>query len=364
MRSKGVASPIMTKTRYTNLLHRLSHILLCTFLALCSSVALFSWSSATPHAHAATMRSGNDTILLVHGFAPTPAGRAINCSASGSIDGFGEILDYLKRPHPINGQNIAWHRQDFRTIGYYAGDSNCSENLHYDTQVNSKCNGYPGWNPTSTYGTSNESIYHISCELAWYIYNNFGVYSGWNIEIVAHSMGGLIVRNMIYQVQQKKAPEHFPPTLGNISDIVTLESPHEGIGGDSLTRLLSQCGNCTEVNELANQSYFMNEMQNNAQNPQAKSGTDWTLIGSECDVVSYNTVSTWMDGGHKVRFRNNTTGAPCYDHEGILMDENDASDAVVSWSNGQARNSNYWINWAQAPHSLRYMMHALWFDSW
>ena len=112
----------------------------------------------------------------------------------------------------------------------------------------------------------------------------------------------------------------------------------------------------------------MNEMQNGngTQTPSAGNlgATDWTMISSECDAVNYNNSGTWMDGGRKVLFRNNNVGAPCYDHEGPLQDESDATDAVVSWSNGTPRNTNNWVNWSQAPHSLHYMMYALWESTW
>src|SRR5450631_4792081 len=99
-------------------------------------------------------------------------------------------------------------------------------------------------------------------------------------------------------------------------------------------------------------------MQNSAQNPSAGNlgQTDWTLIGSECDAVSYYKTSTWMDGSKKVLFRQSNTTAPCYDHEGPLQDESDATNAVVSWSNGTPRDTANWTNWSQAPHSLHYMM--------
>ena len=72
-------------------------------------------------------------------------------------------------------------------------------------------------------------------------------------------MGGLIVRNMMYQVQNRAALHTgniFPPSLGNILDVVTLKSPHNGVVGSVFKDWLSGCSNCRQVQELAERQHF------------------------------------------------------------------------------------------------------------
>ena len=108
----------------------------------------------------------------------------------------------------------------------------------------------------------------------------------------------------------------------------------------------------------------MNEMYNSAQNPQAANGTDWTLMGSTCDLVGPET-ETYMIGGHKSIFLHPF----CYDHSGYIHDTNDSSDATIVWCDGTACNIEGgfitdWTPWSSAPHSLLHMMYALWLSNW
>jgi len=180
-------------------------------------------------------------------------------------------------------------------------------------------------------------------------------------------MGGLIVRNMIYQVQNRdnlKTGKRFPPTLGSISDVITLSSPHGGIS--QLSGQFAGCSNCMQVEELTQGSNFMNEMMNNAaQNPQATNGTDWTLMGSSCDIVVPPQSALYMVGGRKSVF---VPLGSCYSHEGILKDEIDSYDAEIYWCDGcglpPADVRSNWKHWEAAPYSLHHMMYALWLSNW
>lgn len=333
-------------------------------LLLCFGVTAYTVAFAAPTAHAWTR--GYDTIILVHGFSGS------NSSGSGNGDDclatWGSAIDYLRHGHSVNGQTLTWQRQDFRTIKFYNGDTNCgrsdqynnytdsTEDLHNSRYTQHCSSYYPEGTNASQDGTNNESLYHVSCLFAWYLYLNFGN-SGWNVELVAHSMGGLIVRNTIYQIWKSKATGTMPPSLPNISDVATFSTPHGGVYGASVT-----CFGCTQGKDMEPSGAFMNEMYNQAQNPQS-GGTDWTMMGSACDPFVSTSSATYMSGGHKSYF---ASGSPnsCYDHGSILADESDSADAHIYWCDGCGVSPSSWNYWGGAPHSLHHMFYALWLTNW
>ena len=219
---------------------KIRRLLLALFLLSGGSIV---WAISPTHAFASpsssasalypnrplVQRSGVDTIILVGGdnsaSAPNGSTGGYDCQQT-----FSDMINYIKQPHLINGQWLTWHRTfDIQTLKFYNGSTNCTTDLHSSTYTQHCSNYVPG-----NEGSNNESIYHLSCLFAWYVYLNYGQHPGWNVEIVAHSMGGLIVRNAIYQVQQHKATWAFPPTLGGISDVVTFGTPHGGVNLKSL----------------------------------------------------------------------------------------------------------------------------------
>lgn len=351
--------------------HRMGSVNRLTLL-LCLSIGMIITVLAIPPQPAqAAQRAGVDTIILVHGF---EINSQVDCLAY-----WGSTLDYLRKSHSINGQSLRWGRQDFRTVQYYnnPGDSHCgrndgtntytdaNENLH-NAKYTQHCAGYA---QAGADGTNNESLYHVSCLLAWYISLNFGSHPSWNVEIVAHSMGGLVVRNAIYQVQQSKATWTMPSTLGHISDVVTLATPHGGV-------LFANYLNYMQTREMAPSSSFMNEMYTQAQSPQAGT-TDWTILGSKCDEVIGNVdpgTAVYMSGAHQVMFNptfKSYVQAPCYSHSAITQDENDTVDATIFYCEfcavppaGQSINWASWRESDSSPRSLLHMMHALWLSTW
>lgn len=201
---------------------------------------------------------------------------------------------------------------------------------------------------------------------AWYLYLNFGNQPGRNVEIVAHSMGGLIVRAALYLMHTSVQSVTMPPTLGNISDVITFETPHGGEWGAGVP-----CGDCAQGTQIDPASNFMNDMANLGQDPQAgANGTDWTLFGSDSDPFFPSDKATFMDGGHKAYyvcdFDISITGNPipkpwCYNHCGVLTDESDAYDAHIKFCDGCPRTPSAWNEETGiAPHSLHSMFYALW----
>jgi hypothetical protein len=277
------------------------------------------------------LRSPSSTLLLIHGFNFKEKGSSVgwNCQF-GSFD----VLEHFMR-----GLHIADSRTEaisswtgpMVTLQYYNGDTNCDDNLHKPV-YSQPCESYEAGND----GTNQESLNHLSCLLAWMIWLDYS-HKGSNVEIVAHSMGGLIVRNALYQVQQHK--RFMPPGPLLVSDVVTIATPHggvpsaqEGLGVLADIANFRICGDCQQFLQMNVFSTFMNQMADSAQSPQGGQGTDWTLIGqggpdingvTECDFADLQLNSpVYMDGAHKVIYE-----TPCYDHGAYLGDQSDIPNA-------------------------------------
>ncbi len=151
------------------------------------------------------------------------------------------------------------------TYGYYAADRFC-------TRV------YPS-------GTTDTSIKEVGKDLAWYIYD----YSRWGkkVDVVAHSMGGLIIRSALTEVHKKTA--EYPPYLF-VEDVVTLGTPHNGA---------LWCCTTKQAWEMKAGSDFLKGL---AARPGSEMGTDWTNIGSLDDNVVKGESATAMIGQHRILY--------------------------------------------------------------
>jgi Putative serine esterase (DUF676) len=284
-------------------------------------------------------------VVFIHGF---NNGSALDCNSTWQT-----AINYLRGTHNVNGQASHWTGA-LTTLGYYNGDTNCNANA---TTERSHCSGYNDSNS----GTKNEDIRHIACETAWYLYLNYSR-SGKNVQVVAHSMGGLIIRYALHGVQAHITP--FPPTL-YVQDVVTFDTPHGGIPNGTP---LFYCGNCLEFQQMQVGSSFMNDLSSHAQNPQGSGwGTDWTMMGSWgtilgvfCDIVAFQQhTAIDMDSGHKSAFY-----SPCYTHGGFLTDTSDSLDTTIDFCDKCAISPSAWTRSTSAPHALLRMFNALYSSSW
>ncbi|MFG2987533.1 esterase/lipase family protein [Streptomyces sp. NPDC048258] len=156
----------------------------------------------------------------------------------------------------------------YHTVSFYGGDTNCN------TKVLD--------------GTRNTSIKELGRVLAWNIYSSYSK-NNISIDVVAHSMGGLVTRAALTGVARKESG--WPPYL-YIEDVVTLSTPHQGTGwARGCAPLWAQCADMSPGSELLKWLYDA---------PQSAQGTDWTLIGAEDDDVVDNESATGMSAGHKV----------------------------------------------------------------
>ncbi|GAA2405457.1 hypothetical protein GCM10010191_11660 [Actinomadura vinacea] len=199
--------------------------------------------------------SKNRAVYFVHGY-QRKEGKGINCQM------WNKTKDHFKKKG-WTGSLITW--------GYYKADSNCT----YE---------YPG--------TQETDLKYVSRSLAWNIYNRY-TSKGKTVDVVAHSLGGLVIRNAIARV--KRGHDGFPPKL-YVEDVVTLGTPH---GGSDFADF---CGTkqCKQMRGHAGHLKWLNGLPTG--NFQATGGTNWTLVGSYNDnsVTAFQATSFY--GKHKVRY--------------------------------------------------------------
>jgi triacylglycerol esterase/lipase EstA (alpha/beta hydrolase family) len=308
-------------------------------LTLMLIMTALAWHTISP-SHAAVDRT--KPILFVHGY---------DFWGSGS-DGndWNKMLTTLKA--------WGWSSTVHLRLGYYYNDKN------FDHYISHHGSHYAHQGGTSEHvsvngvlsHTRNTQIEHLAYHLAWTIYDHFSK-NGKAVEVVAHSMGGLIVREAIAQFQGGD-PDR-PPTL-LIQDVVTLGTPHHGTGW-AYGCSTDQCY------QMRPGSPFLKWMSQIARNPQASGGTDWTLVGSYGDnVVSANSGVGMddygkvidMDARHKVKY-----SYPDVDHTGQYNYMNRTSDsrtAVVDYMNSPGS----WLQSGSAAWPVRWTDIALGSSSW
>jgi Putative serine esterase (DUF676) len=141
----------------------------------------------------------------------------------------------------------------------------------YSNTIN--CTGYLSKMTRADFGQSNEfahfgdSIYgfkhmdnevnieHLGYRLAWWIYRNYSA-SGKTVNIVGHSMGGLVARYAVGMTARRHAD--FPPFL-YVNTLATVSSPHNGTP-------ISLCGPPLrfQCRQMLPNSAFLNVLNNQA----------------------------------------------------------------------------------------------------
>lgn len=246
-----------------------------------------------------------DPLLLVHGFQDT-CDFAFNRTDEVPNTGLNAntTVEYL--------ENNGWDASALDLVGYYAsgfqgsiyqvfqearfhGDTvnvtdgtpadpysfpqystvshSCTSNLQElnDTMATSLCS--PLLNGQQA-GTPNDPLEHLGCLLAWYIYDTYG---GRPIDILAHSMGGLIVRDAIGESGHNSK---FPPTRLNVHVVVTVGTPHGGVWGSYYAAGV-QLSDVQELRDMFPDSSFMQLLGTSLlMNPQGLFGTHWALMAS------------------------------------------------------------------------------------
>jgi pimeloyl-ACP methyl ester carboxylesterase len=196
--------------------------------------------------------------------------------------------------------------------------------------------------------TRNTDIRQIGIALAWWVYNTYTA-KGQAVDLVGHSMGGLIIRTALSGVSAHDVA--FPATL-KVANAVTISTPFLGAG--TAANNASVCSGALQCAEFAIGSTFLAGLDSNP-NPQGTGGTDWTVMGGgPCDVVTTNSATAL--NGHRVYW---TT--PCYTHGGYLTDRSQVSDTTGYYQNPGMNTPTLVRN---GLHSIAFLLLALHSTSW
>lgn len=209
---------------------------LTLFLSLVLATAL-TMLTVTPASAAPARSNGSaNRVIFVHGFAP---GGGHDCAKVFSS----------ARGHFANKK---W-KGNLLTFGYYYNNKNCSYNYN---------------------GSQRTSLKGVAKAFANYAYKHYSK-KGKKLDVVAHSMGGLIVRAALYHTA--KGTSGFPKYL-YIEDVVTLGTPHGGTHwGSACKGIWRQC------QDMAPGSAFLKSLKSAM--PNSRMGTDWTTVSSYDDGI-------------------------------------------------------------------------------
>lgn len=248
------------------------------------------------------------------------------------------------------------------TVKYYGADTNCSLHgdihhhgdhaLHYGTDAYPVGGHTPSPDdPDIQLHTEDADIRHLAYHLAWTIADHArsDVAGSMPVNVVAHSMGGVITRYMLAAWQQGQA--NFPTPL-IVANVVTYGSPHDGSGLASLCVL-----DARQCRQLEPGSEFLQWLETYGQNPQGSGSTDWTLVGSDDDEVVSEGSATGMQSAHKVIYEPNQG----YAHSGYFWPR-PPNDANVRWDEGW--DGSGYFAWKSAPHSVRWAYRAVSSSDW
>jgi pimeloyl-ACP methyl ester carboxylesterase len=261
------------------------------------------------------------------------------------LDAFGTAGVDCNMWSTMDNRLRAWgHTGTKVTVMYYEGDVNCTYSVDHHASHAKHWGGSAEHNSAGTSHTANTQIEHLGYHLMWMIYDHFGTQP---VDVVAHSMGGLITRYGLAQVQRNHAD--FPPDV-NIEDIVTLGTPHGGSGwGD-------WCGWADQCDQIGGDDYFLGWLRDNAQNPQGYGGTDWTTMGSYDDTYVSTSSAQKMDSTHRVNY----LGSMDVGHSDYYVRTSDTRDADVEYWD----RPGPWYAWYDGPHPVRWSDYALYSGGW
>lgn len=219
---------------------------------------------------------GEVPVLFVHGY-DGDSGKDCNGAT------FGDALAYFV----AQGRD----RSSLVTVGYYDGDTDC------DVDVTDR--------PTDN-GTR---IKTIAAALANHVHDRY-TRQGRSIDIVAHSMGGLVTR--VALLGSAQGWEGFPPEPILVDDVVTLGTPHQGVrceddAGDGA----DDCPDDVQWRSMDPDSTFMRVLhsRSNRLDQDWAAPYDWTFAGSkEDETVSYGSaIDKARPADHKFGYQGGDT---------------------------------------------------------
>jgi pimeloyl-ACP methyl ester carboxylesterase len=205
--------------------------------------------------------------------------------------------------HGFNGRNCTqdWRDQmlDMRSAGFtgafyvvkflssdvscdLTGIPNASNVSLFDFGTHSRAYGHDGASHDN-----NTDIRHLSWHLAHWLRDS--IPDDPPVDLVAHSMGGLIVRFAL----AKQSKGDWPAL--DLEDVVTLGSPHGGVNFAAWNGTL-------QGRQMEPDSFLTGWLAEHAGNPQGVAGTEWTVMGSAGDLIVLPGTATKMEVSQRIRF--------------------------------------------------------------
>lgn len=264
-------------------------IRLSRFVALISALAvLLALTVSVPGASAGTGAARSAPVVFVHGF------YANKCPGLNVASAMAGPTAELKA--------IGWTGR-LDVVAYYACDQG-------GTRIGSD--------------TVDTPIQTIAKQLANYIYSTYTAH-GQAVDIVAHSMGGLIARTALDYTKSQAAG--FPPSL-LVKHVVAFSTPFTGVGPNTIQAVPGLAGTF-QAGQVSTGSSLLKTLSNDGA-PAGSGGTNWLVIGSSggCDVVP-GASAVGLPGALKILY----TG--CWSHVQYLSDAT-ATLAYPALKNGTA----------------------------
>lgn len=199
-------------------------------------------------------------VLFVHGW--NAFGGGSDCHST-----FGDLETSL-RSRGFTGQLV--------TVAFYDSDRNCDMTLR-------------DWGDIS----NSTSWKDLSKAFSTYVYETY-TRKGITVDVVGHSMGGLIARGAVQGSSHHESGFSAPI---EVEDAVTLAAPHAGAAWYSNGCLWGQCSQlkpgASDLRWLATDGA-----------PQGAGGTEWTVFGSDQDdvVPVDSALSMFVPAERKVRY--------------------------------------------------------------
>jgi pimeloyl-ACP methyl ester carboxylesterase len=208
---------------------------------------------AAPALFAPAASAADTQILLVHGYGGAAAGKDCNGST------WKAALDYYQR---AGGRD----RDSMSTIGYYTGDDPAVPH-----------GAAHGCDVSVAEATNATPIQDVAKGLANYI-DRAHTGNGQPVNIIAHSMGGLVTR--VALLGSAQGWEGFPDRKLDVDNVVTLSTPHRGVADPG-------ANDDRQWNQMDPGSGFMERLHERGSElgDTWADGTDWSLVGSDEDAV-------------------------------------------------------------------------------
>jgi triacylglycerol esterase/lipase EstA (alpha/beta hydrolase family) len=271
-------------------------------MALLAALSVFALNTS---AHAVT--TNPVPVVEVHGYSGAPT-QGLNTR------GYWGYPTYMLKSHGF---------ANVYTLSYYKNDSN-----GVDVTQAGPGTGCSLATSTATVAgfDHGDSIESIAYRVAWCLYDAFGTQQ---IDLVGHSMGGLIIRYALQQITEGN-PD-YPPAL-NVGVVISFSSP---FGGAYLGCKDTQC------NEMLPDSAFLTSLYRGAvpNVPWYAIGSGVTPSKSYCDIV-HSPSAVQAPGSVGIIYAN-----PCYQHLGYLGDLSTQPTATTTIGDVQGRHSLYEMLW-------------------